>query len=100
LAEGVRRPRELSEALGGLRRRAAPPTLLAGVQERWRDVVGPAVAEEALPVAERDGVVTVVCRSAVWASELAMLSDTFLERLNEGLEGPRVAALRFTTGAL
>lgn len=93
-----RGPRELSEALVDLRRQAAPPTLLARVQERWSDAVGARVAEEAEPVGERDGVVTVSCRSAVWTAELSMLSETLLEGLNERLdEGRRVLALRFTT---
>jgi predicted nucleic acid-binding Zn ribbon protein len=91
-------PRHLAEAMARLRRQAAPPTLLARVQERWSDAVGSPVAEEAVPVAERDGIVTVSCRSAVWTAELSMLSETLLEGLNERLgEGRRVRALRFTT---
>jgi predicted nucleic acid-binding Zn ribbon protein len=84
--------------MADLRREAAPPTLLAKVQEGWSDAVGSPVAEEAEPVAEHDGVVTVACRSAVWAAELTMLSETLLERLNGHLVGGRrVRALRFTT---
>jgi predicted nucleic acid-binding Zn ribbon protein len=91
-------PRELAQAMVRLRRQAAPPTLLARVQERWADAVGSPVAEEALPVAERDGIVTVSCRSAVWSAELSMLSESLLEGLNERLgEGRRVRGLRFTT---
>jgi predicted nucleic acid-binding Zn ribbon protein len=76
----------------------APPTLLAAVQERWADAAGPRVAGAGEPVSERDGVVTVACGSAVWASELTMLATALLERLNAALpEGRRVSALRFTT---
>jgi predicted nucleic acid-binding Zn ribbon protein len=90
--------RQLAHAMADLRRETAPPTLLAKVQERWSDAVGSPVAEEAKPVAEHDGVVTVSCRSAVWAAELSMLSETLLEGLNERLTGGRrVRALRFTT---
>jgi predicted nucleic acid-binding Zn ribbon protein len=53
-------------------------------------------------VAERDGVVTIACRSATWAQELDLLGPQLLERLNEALAaagqraaGP-VTALRFT----
>ncbi|MDP8943292.1 MAG: DUF721 domain-containing protein, partial [Actinomycetota bacterium] len=72
----------------------------ARVQTCWADVAGPAVGAEAEPVAERGGVVTVSCRSAVWAQELALVSDDLLARLNRALDPdgtrPPVAALRFT----
>jgi predicted nucleic acid-binding Zn ribbon protein len=84
--------------MADLRREAAPPTLLAKVQEGWSEAVGTPVAEEAKPVSEHDGVVTVACHSAVWTAELTMLSETLLERLNGRLAGGRrVRALRFTT---
>jgi predicted nucleic acid-binding Zn ribbon protein len=44
-------------------------------------------------------VVTVRCRSAVWAAELTMLSEELAGQLNEALSGgPRVKALRFIVG--
>lgn len=93
-----RGPRPLTTAIGRLRSELAPPTLLAQVQERWREAVGEGVAAESEPVLERDGVVTVSCRSATWASELTMLSKGLLERLNGELPaGFRVRGLRFTT---
>jgi predicted nucleic acid-binding Zn ribbon protein len=100
-APGRRRPRTLrplAAAIGRLRSELAPPTLLAQVQERWHEAVGDGVAREAEPVFERDGVVTVSCRSATWASELSMLSNGLLARINELLPtGFQVRALRFTT---
>jgi predicted nucleic acid-binding Zn ribbon protein len=81
-----------------LRQEVAPPTLLAQVQERWGEAVGPRVAGEAEPIGERDGVVTVGCRSAVWAAELSMLAAELEAGLNDLLGGaPRVRALRFVT---
>jgi len=64
------------------------------------------VAGEAEPVAERQGVVTIACRSATWAHELDLLQPELLTRLNEvlaeadpeAIEGP-VRALRFTADA-
>jgi predicted nucleic acid-binding Zn ribbon protein len=98
-----RAPRPLSAALGPPRRRARPRTLLAAVQEAWPGVAGKAVAEQADPVAERDGHVTVACRSATWAQELDLLQSELLERLNGALSGwgaeerkGAVSALRFT----
>ena len=46
------------------------------------------------PVAERDGVVTVACESAVWAQELDLLSERVIEALNEALGRPAVRRLR------
>jgi predicted nucleic acid-binding Zn ribbon protein len=94
-----RRPRQVGELVGRFRRDLAPPTLLASVQTSWVEAVGEAIAGQATPVSDRDGVVTVRCRSAVWAAELTMLSEDLVRQLNEALsEGPRVKALRFTLG--
>jgi predicted nucleic acid-binding Zn ribbon protein len=101
-----RAPRRLGSALRPARGRARPRTLLAAVQEAWPPTAGAAIAAEAEPVAERDGVVTVACRSATWAQELDLLQSELLGRLNralsewdEGDEKARVAALRFTADA-
>ena len=84
----------------------APRTPLAAVQSGWARAVGPAIAEQAEPVAERDGTVTVACRSATWAQELDLMQDSIRERLNEVLaEDSHVATptavthLRFTADA-
>jgi len=87
-------PRPLSLALDDLRSRIAPATPLAAVQEAWEGAVKPVIAAEATPVAERGGVVTVQCRSAVWAQEVDLLSAVILEDLNARLEGVEVTALR------
>ena len=92
-------PRPIALALDAVAGGLAPASTLARVQACWANVAGPAVAAEAEPVSERGGVVTVSCRSAVWAQELSLLSDDLLERLNRALDpgGARqpVAALRF-----
>jgi predicted nucleic acid-binding Zn ribbon protein len=45
-------------------------------------------------VAERGGVITVACTSAVWAQELDLLSERVVERLNERLGRHAVRGLR------
>ena len=80
----------------GAVREAAPATLLAAVQTVWAQAAGDAVARQAEPVSERDGEVTVACRSASWAQELDLLQDRLRGRLNERLGDERVARLRFT----
>ena len=75
---------------------AAPQTLLAAVQTVWPTAAGAAVAKQAEPVSERDGEVTIACRTAAWAQELDLLQDRLRKRLNEELGDERVSGLRFT----
>jgi len=89
-----RGPRPLAHALDRLTTELAPATLLAEVQRAWAGAAGEAFAAQSEPVAERDGVVTVACRSSVWAQELDLLSETVVERLNERLGRPAVRGLR------
>ena len=62
------------------------------------------MAAEASPTSERGGVVTVTCRSAVWAQELDLLGRDLTTRLNAALEegegAPEVRRLRFVTGGV
>jgi predicted nucleic acid-binding Zn ribbon protein len=95
---GPRRPRSIGAAIAAVRTSTAPQTPLAAVQMAWPEVAGETIAAEATPVAERAGVVTVSCRSAVWAQELDLLAPDLLERLNAALEAP-IRALRFTADA-
>ena len=92
-------PRPLAEALAGITRDLEPQTPIARVQRAWRETAGATVIEEAEPVSERAGTVTIACRSSVWAQELAMLETDLVERLNGALEAPAdapaVTALRF-----
>jgi predicted nucleic acid-binding Zn ribbon protein len=91
-----RAPRSLAAALGSALERAEPATLLAAVQRSWPEAVGEAIAREAAPVSERDGVVTVACRSATWAQELDLLSDQILARIREKVaSGGALRGLRF-----
>jgi predicted nucleic acid-binding Zn ribbon protein len=88
-------PRALSTALEGVVRDVAPATLLARVQAVWTEVAGERLAAAAAPVSERDGVVTVACRSSVWAHELDLLAPDLLRRLEGALGAPLVTKLRF-----
>jgi predicted nucleic acid-binding Zn ribbon protein len=98
-----RLPRPFGDALRQAQARAAPLTLLAAAQSAWSAAAGAQIAAEAEPVAERDGVVTIACRSATWAQELDLLQSELLERLNaalsetgRGADETTVRALRFT----
>ena len=94
-----RGPRKAGAAVRGALEGASPQTLLAEVQTVWAGACGETVAGEARPVAERDGVITVACRSATWASELDLMQPRLLARLNDLLAERRVEGLRFTADA-
>ena len=87
-------PRHLAVALDRLIQSAAPATVLARVQAVWPDVVGAAVAAEATPTSERAGRLTVTCRSATWANELALIGPDLVKRLNDALEPAGPGPLR------
>lgn len=86
-----RAPRPLAAAVGTALERAEPATLLAAVQSAWPGAVGEAIAREATPVSERDGIVKVACRSATWAEELDLLGERILGQVRRDL--PDAAAL-------
>lgn len=92
-------PRSLATALAGVTRELEPKTPLARVQRAWRETAGATLMEEAAPVSERAGTVTVACRSSVWAQELSLLAPDLRQRLNEAIGGPAdapaVRELRF-----
>jgi predicted nucleic acid-binding Zn ribbon protein len=94
-----RAPRSAAAALHGVLEQRAPQTLLAAVQSEWERACGPAIAAEAQPVLEREGVVIVACRSATWAQELDLMQDDLLRRLNEALPRRTIAGLRFRADA-
>jgi predicted nucleic acid-binding Zn ribbon protein len=93
-----RSPRPLTGSLETLAKQLTPDTLLAETQRAWPDVVGPAIAQRAKPVAERAGVLTISCESSVWAQELDLMSEAILERLNQDLRRGQIARLRCVAG--
>ena len=82
---------------GTLADRLAPASGLGAVQRVWEQAVGPALAAQAKPTGEAQGVVTVTCSSAVWAQELDLMGPALVERLNAALGAPAVRSLRCQT---
>jgi predicted nucleic acid-binding Zn ribbon protein len=80
-----RAPRPLGPALEQLLARLAPASTLAAVQGAWAGAVGPAVSAHGFPARERDGVLTVVCDEAVWASEIELMGPELVEAINAAL---------------
>ena len=94
-----RAPVPVADAVTKLAARLEPVTPLASVQRAWKQAVGDVIAAEAEPVSERGGVVTVKCRSAVWAQELTLLAPELVGKLNAALGEQRVTELRCTAAA-
>jgi predicted nucleic acid-binding Zn ribbon protein len=94
-----RSPRSMQAALSMLADDLAPQTLLADVQRAWPEAVGPSIAAQAQPTAERGGVVTISCSASVWAQELDLMSVAILERLNGALASGTISRLRCVAGA-
>jgi predicted nucleic acid-binding Zn ribbon protein len=92
-----RSPRPLTLALDEIQAELVPATLLAEAQAVWRSVVGEAIAEQAQPVSERRGVLTIGCSASVWAQELDLMGSSIIERLNVALGGPEIIRIRCVT---
>jgi predicted nucleic acid-binding Zn ribbon protein len=91
-----RSPRPLTEALDRLATSVAPLTPLARIQAAWSEAVGPVIAENAEPLRERGGVLTVYCRQSVWAQEIALMGVELTARLNTALGEELVREIRTT----
>jgi predicted nucleic acid-binding Zn ribbon protein len=50
---------------------------------RWREIVGPEVAEHARPVDLQDGVLVLEADHGAWRQELSMLVPVIIDRFNE-----------------
>lgn len=87
-------PQSLSGALERLLSRLSPDSDLANAQQVWEAAVGPVIAAEARPIAERGGTLTVQCSGSVWAAELEMISGELLEKLNASLDRAHFERLR------
>ena len=91
-------PVPLAGAVEALAASLEPVTPLASVQRAWPVAVGEVIAAESRPVSERAGVVTVVCRSSVWAQELTLMAPDLVTKLNAALGAERVAELKCRAG--
>ncbi len=87
-------PRPLSSALESLNAKLAPASVLARVQQSWERSVGAAVAGAAVPAAERNGVLTVLCDGSVWAQELELMAPALIASVNDALGEEALRALR------
>jgi predicted nucleic acid-binding Zn ribbon protein len=92
-----RSPRPLAAVVEEVQGRLAPETRLAEAQAAWRAAVGDAIADQAQPVSERGGVLTIACSASVWAQELDLMEASIIERLNDALGGSEITRIRCVT---
>jgi predicted nucleic acid-binding Zn ribbon protein len=91
-------PRRLALPIEAFTAELAPATTLARVQEMWERALGSAIAGSARPTAVRDGVLTVICESAVWAQELDLMGSELVGRLNAELGEDTLRRLQCRSG--
>jgi predicted nucleic acid-binding Zn ribbon protein len=66
----------------------AERTETVGALARWDEIVGPAIAAHARPVALDAGTLTVAVDDPAWASQLKWLERSLIEQLAAGGIGP------------
>ncbi|MFD8978286.1 DUF721 domain-containing protein [Streptomyces sp. NPDC059564] len=82
-----RDPMPLMAALDRLRteRGWEMPIAVAGVMERWAEIVGPEIAAHCEPERYEDRELLVRCDSSAWAAQLKLLAPQLVARLNADL---------------
>jgi predicted nucleic acid-binding Zn ribbon protein len=91
-------PRLIAAALAEFVPTLAPATPLARVQGAWEAAVGPAIAAHCVPVAERAGVLHVMCDEAVWSAEVELMGPELVARVVVATGRAEIASLRARTG--
>lgn len=87
----------VAEALEGYLDRTGLGDSLArlGALDEWTAAVGERVSEVTRPVEVRGETLVVEVLSSAWITELSMMGELILERLNARGAGPRVGRIRF-----
>ncbi|MFD6968064.1 MULTISPECIES: DUF721 domain-containing protein [unclassified Streptomyces] len=91
-----RDPMPLMAALDRLRteRGWEMPMAVAGVMERWPEIVGPEIAAHCVPERYEDRELVVRCDSSAWAAQLKLLAPQLVARLNADLGQGTVRMLK------
>ena len=67
----------------------------ADLFNRWAELVGDLNAQNSKPEALVDGTLTVRCRTTAWATQLRLMHDEILGRVQQGYADLSVEALKF-----
>lgn len=66
----------------------------------WEEAVGSHIASKAIPVAFRDGALTVRVSGSAWMQQLSLMKLDIIDRLNDAIGLPLVNDLFFKQGAI
>lgn len=77
---------------------APPPRTLGDLQDRWTDIVGPALANHSRPISVVDQVLTVACGDASWASQIAWMDAQIKERCRAVYDGLEIVRIHVRVG--
>lgn len=85
--KSARDPQELSSVIEKMiaARGWKEPVAVAGVLERWEELMGPHIAEHAQPEKYEDSTVTVRCSSTAWATNLRMMTSDIIKKFDREL---------------
>lgn len=71
---------------------------LAGVWKIWDQAVGPAIAENARPLAFKQKLLLVQVSSPIWIQQLRFLKTDLIARLNQALGEACIEDIKFKVG--
>lgn len=66
---------------------APPVRTVSGLSRQWSEIVGPTAASHSKPVEVRDGVLSIVCDDAAWASQLSWMDHQIKQRCAAVFDG-------------
>ncbi|MFP5317912.1 MAG: DciA family protein [Acidimicrobiia bacterium] len=91
-------PRRLGDSLDRIARSLGGPGAgaLTAIFSRWTDIVGPAVAAHARPLALSRGTLTIACEQPAWAAQLAYLEADLKRRIDDVAGPGTVTRIRVT----
>lgn len=79
---------------------APPVQTLGDLQQRWSEIVGPALSEHSRPISVVDGVLTVACGDASWASQIGWMDHQIKDRCLTVYDGLVITRIHVRVGRL
>ena len=77
---------------------APPIRTLSSLQERWTEIVGPALAEPTRPVELIDGVLVIGCDDATWASQVGWMEAQIITRFRDHFPDTEIRRIKARIG--
>jgi predicted nucleic acid-binding Zn ribbon protein len=96
----MEKPTSLGDVLSGALKQANLQINLemGRLWNRWDDIVGPTVAQNAKPAAIKGNLLIVYVSSTPWMQQLQFLKEDIMDKLNSDLGRPVVEDIRFKIG--